>query len=197
MTTPDAPREITVEEIDEAELAWENCFSDDALGVYKETYPRIFALARRALSQEGGLTADEMMGVGKYDPEPYPPSVSVERELDYSKFERAAKAASPPTPRRASRPYAASQFPTLIGFSLKLTVRLAAHFGKTPRQTSKSGSCTPPPTLRCLRGRKPPHATRNSLSAGATGAPLTTSPPGSRMMGTITAKIWVLKWLKQ
>jgi hypothetical protein len=88
-------REITVEEIAEAEWAWDNCFSDDALDVYKETFPRIFALARRALSQAGGeelkwkkrmldqlnTDSDRPFSERVYELLGQSPSVSVEREI--------------------------------------------------------------------------------------------------------------------
>jgi hypothetical protein len=85
----DAPREITVEEIDE--------FEHWVCQIYAKSKraKAICALARRALSQESGLTADEMMGVGKYDPEPYPPSVSVERERETQRLDICASCGQP------------------------------------------------------------------------------------------------------
>jgi hypothetical protein len=68
-------REITVEEIERIDR---HCDLSIQHGWYAhwpaKEIKNLCALARRALSQAGGLTADEMMGVGKYDPEPYPPS---------------------------------------------------------------------------------------------------------------------------
>jgi hypothetical protein len=82
-------REITVEEIDE--------FEHWVCQIYAKAKraKAICALARRALSQESGLTADEMMGVGKFDPEPYPPSVSVERERETQRLDICASCGQP------------------------------------------------------------------------------------------------------
>jgi hypothetical protein len=82
-------REITVEEIDEYEGGL--C----CIGAPQGFVDGLCTLARRALSQESGLTADEMMGVGKYDPEPYPPSVSVERERETQRLDICASCGQP------------------------------------------------------------------------------------------------------
>jgi hypothetical protein len=119
MTTPDAPRKNTDREI------WRDGDSD---GYYTPDCASIFVTEgggigisvngnvivrpvrewHRALSQAGGEHSCPRCGSWHNKPElgwatrraSPSPSVSVERELDYSKFERAAKAASlPDTPQ--------------------------------------------------------------------------------------------------